>query len=101
MAKHARRGRPSKPAQAETLDDLSQEALTAWRQVEDAGTLKSAGTRRAYYGRVKTIISFGLKCGMGQQQIRAHVLESLRHDQSLVLLLNRVAPSVLVDMQQH
>lgn len=57
---------------ASKLDDLTQEKLLAFRrEVETSDTLKSPATRAAYYGRIKTIISFGLKVGMDQQQIHA------------------------------
>jgi integrase len=57
---------------AKTLADLTQERLIAFHdQVESSGTLKSAGTRITYYSRIKTIISFGLKVGMDQVQLRA------------------------------
>ncbi len=57
---------------AKTLDDLTQEALLAWRRdIEGDGKLASAATRVAYYGRIKTIISFGLKVGLDEKQIRA------------------------------
>jgi integrase len=59
-------------AGAKTLDDLTQAKLLAFRtSIEKSGTLKSAGTRAAYYGRIKTIISFGLKVGLDQEQLRA------------------------------
>lgn len=59
-------------AGAKVLDDLTQEKLKSFRQsVESSGSLKSAGTRAAYYGRVKSVVGFGLKVGLDQQQIRA------------------------------
>lgn len=58
-------------AEARTVDDLTQEKLTAFRRsIESSGALQSAGTRKGYYGRIKTIIGFGLKVGLDQQQIR-------------------------------
>jgi integrase len=57
---------------AKLLDDLTQDKLLSFRQsIEGSGTLKSAATRKAYYGRIKTIISFGLKVGLDQRQITA------------------------------
>lgn len=59
-------------AEAATLDDLALERLTAFRDsIESCPTLKSAGTRAAYYGRIKTVIGFGLKAGIDQSQIKA------------------------------
>src|SRR5258706_12377613 len=59
-------------ADAKTLDDLTQDKLLSFRQmIEGSGALQSAGTRAGYYGRIKTIISFGLKVGMDQVQLRA------------------------------
>jgi integrase len=57
-------------ASAKTLDDLTQETLLQYRQhIEQSG--KSGGTKAAYYGRIKNIIAFGLKCGLDTQQITA------------------------------
>ena len=59
-------------ARAKKLNDLTQESLRAWRsKVESDPTLTSAGTRKQLYGQIKTIISFGLKVGLEQTQIRA------------------------------
>lgn len=58
-------------ADAKTLDDLTQEQLSAWREeIENDSKLASAGTRAGMYGQVKAVLSFGLKTGMDQQQIR-------------------------------
>ena len=55
---------------ATTLADLTTDALKRWRgDIEQ--TVGSAGTKTAYYGRIKTIISFGLKEGLDQDQINA------------------------------
>lgn len=61
-------------AQAKTLDDLTQAKLLAFRaSIEESGTLKSAATRVGYYGRIKTIIKFGLKVGLDQTQVGAAI----------------------------
>jgi hypothetical protein len=57
---------------AKTLEDLTTGVLLSFRQsIETSTTLKSAGTRRGYFGRIKSIIGFGLKVGMDAVQIRA------------------------------
>lgn len=62
----------ARSADARTLNDLTQERLSAWREkIETDPKLKSAGTRAGLYGQVKAVISFGLKVGMDEQQIRA------------------------------
>lgn len=59
-------------ANAEMLDDLTQEKLSAWRQsIESSKTIKSASTKAGMYGQVKAVISFGLKCGLDHVQLRA------------------------------
>ncbi|MCX5658307.1 MAG: hypothetical protein NTW19_01125 [Planctomycetota bacterium] len=55
---------------ATTVNDLTQEKLIAFRDsIEASDTLRSAGTRKAYYGRIKAVIAFGLKEGMDEIQI--------------------------------
>ena len=59
-------------ANAKTLDDLTTERLLAFRQaIESSETLKSAGTRRGYFGRIKSIISFAAKVGLDADQVSA------------------------------
>lgn len=59
-------------ASAKTLADLTTEKLLAFRQaIENDPRLTSAATRRAYFGRVKNVIAFGLKVGLDSLQIRA------------------------------
>lgn len=59
-------------AEAKALEDLTQEILLAWRnEIENDPNLKSAATRQQIYGQIKTMISFGLKVGLDQTQIRA------------------------------
>lgn len=62
--------RLGKHANAKTLNDLTIETLTAWRD-EIERTVESGSTKEAYYSRVKTIIGFGLKLGMDTSQINA------------------------------
>lgn len=74
---------------AQTLDDLTQEKLTAWRnRIENDPKLRSAGTRVGLYGHVKAIIGFGLKMGMDQTQIRSAL------DRCKVLWTGDVIPHV-------
>jgi len=57
---------------AKTLPELSQEKLMAWRDsIEQSETIKSAGSKKALYGQIKTLISFGLKAGLDKTQIAA------------------------------
>jgi integrase len=57
---------------AKSLDDLTHEALMAWRDaVESSKEITSGGTKQWMYGQVKAIIGFGLKTGMDSGQIRA------------------------------
>lgn len=57
---------------AATLADLTTDRLLAFREhIETDPRLTSAATRRAYFGRVKNVIGFGLKVGMDPVQIRA------------------------------
>ncbi|MEM1097146.1 MAG: site-specific integrase [Planctomycetota bacterium] len=59
-------------ADATTLADLTQERLLAWREhIERHPNIKSAGTRTGIYGQVKSILSFGMKEGLDQSQLRA------------------------------
>lgn len=55
---------------AKTLDDLTQEVLSAFRSKIEK-EIDGPATRAAYYNRIKYIISFGLKVGLDQEQIRA------------------------------
>jgi integrase len=55
---------------ARTLADLTQDALGRFRAHVEA-TVPGPATRRAYYGRVRTVISFGLKVGLDAEQIGA------------------------------
>lgn len=55
---------------ATTLADLTTDALKNWREDVEK-TVDSGGTKTAYYGRIKTIIGFGLKEGLDQEQINA------------------------------
>src|SRR5205814_383136 len=51
---------------------LSTSVLLAFKtEIENDKTIKSAGTRKAYYGRIKSIVSFGKKTGMNTQTIDA------------------------------
>jgi integrase len=57
---------------AKVLDDLTQDRLTDFRKsIEQSKKIESAGTKVWMYGQIKAILSFGLKCGLDQQQIRA------------------------------
>lgn len=59
-------------AHAKTLDDLTTDALIAFRQtIEACDSLKSSGTRRGYFGRIKAVIGFGRKVGLDPNQITA------------------------------
>ena len=55
---------------AKTLKDLTTDALKAWRDDVER-SVDSPGTKVAYYGRVKTIIGFGLREALDAQQIGA------------------------------
>lgn len=55
---------------ASDLEQLTTTKLLAFRKViESDRKLKSAGTRKAYYGRIKSVISFGKKCGLDTKTI--------------------------------
>jgi integrase len=56
-------------AGAITLDDLTQDKLNAFR-AEIEATIPGPATRSGYYGKIKSIISFGLKVGLDAIQIR-------------------------------
>lgn len=59
-------------ADAKTLLDLTTEKLQAFRDAIEADPhLASASTRRAYFARIKSVISFGLKAGLDSLQIRS------------------------------
>jgi integrase len=72
---------------AKTLADLTTEELSAWRQDIETN-VEGGGTKKNYYGKIKTIISFGLKVGMDQAQIRAAL------DRCAVLWTDTPLPSV-------
>jgi integrase len=54
---------------AKTLRELTQERLTAFR-TDIEKVVPGPATRKAYYGRIKAVIAFGLKCGLEPTQIR-------------------------------
>lgn len=57
---------------AATLDDLTTEALTAYRQdIESSKEIESAQTKQWMYGQIKSLISFGLRVGLDEGQINA------------------------------
>lgn len=57
---------------AATLADLTTEKLLAFReQVENDPRLISPATRKAYFGRIRNVIGFGLRIGLDAVQIRA------------------------------
>jgi integrase len=57
---------------ARTLDDLTAAALERFKlSVEQSKDIRSAGTKTWMFGQVKAMLSFGLKVGLDQQQIRA------------------------------
>ena len=54
-----------------TLDELTTAKLQAFRQsVESSPTLASAASRQFIYGKIKSVISFGLKAGLDVTQIQ-------------------------------
>jgi len=55
---------------AKTLDDLSIETLSAFRQKTEAKS-SNGNAKRWTYGQVKAVISFGLRTGLDPVQIRA------------------------------
>jgi hypothetical protein len=57
---------------AKKLDDFTTERLSECKtSIEENSSLKSAGTRAAYYGRCRSVVSFGKKAGLDSQQISA------------------------------
>lgn len=57
-------------AEAKTLDDLTENVLLAFREKIET-EVNGPATRKAYYSRIRYIISFGLKIGLDAVQIRA------------------------------
>jgi len=56
--------------EANTIDDLTTEKLQVFTNHIEA-TIAAPATRKLYYSKIKTIIAFGLKCGLDAEQIRA------------------------------
>jgi integrase len=58
--------------QAKTLADLSKTKIHDFQQsIENDADIRSAGTRKWMYGQIKSIISFGMKCPLfDEQEIR-------------------------------
>ena len=61
-----------KSAGAKSLDELTTEKLLAFNlEIERDTNIKSAATRMAYYGRVKSVVAFGKKKGLSTATIDA------------------------------
>ena len=59
-----------KHTEAVVLDDLTTAKLQAYVDTIEK-SVTAPGTRKLYYSKIKTVIAFGLKCGLNAEQIRA------------------------------